>query len=70
MAGGIFHLSARGWFTVRKRVLHIVYLIYSDSDVNALVSSCIGATDDNGRAQIVVIALYDLMFVFFLLVWT
>lgn len=45
------------WVNVTKRVLPILDLVDPDPDVYSLVNSCVEATDINGCANIVVIAL-------------
>lgn len=66
MGGGGLELSSMFWVKVMRRVLHILYLVESDLDVNALVTSGMKAMDANGHAHLVVIALYDLVLVILL----
>lgn len=54
---------------VMKRMLHILYLPDSDPDVHALENSSVKATEVNGWAHIVVIALDDLEFFVLLQGW-
>lgn len=58
------------WINVAKLVLHILVLVDSDRDVDALVTNGNKATEVNCHAHIVVISLDDLMLGVLLRGWT
>lgn len=63
MAEGSLQLHSKRWVNIPRRVLHILDLVGSDPDVDALVSSSITALDVNGSSLIGVIDLDDPEFV-------
>lgn len=70
MAEVSLQLSTIHCFNITNKVPYVLDLVDFEVDVDALVSSCIEATDVECSSHIVVIALNELEFVVFLRVWT
>lgn len=70
MAKQSLQLSSMPWVNVIKAVMDVLNLADSDQDVDELVNCCVRATNVNGCAHIVVIALNYLALVILQQDWT